>query len=228
MSSAREEILARIGAATRDLPARAQTPTAPGPDLGPVAVPPPAPPGQDVLDLFCENVSDYRAQVHVVTDETLAATVAAVLAEHSVGSLVVPDGLDPSWLTGNQGSRADDAAPRVLWAGPSVDPTPAELDGIDAVLTASSVGIARTGTIVLTHGPGQGARKLTLVPDLHLCVVRADQVVDDVPEAVARLAGTVAAAPLTWVSGPSATSDIELDRVEGVHGPRTLVVLLLT
>jgi len=104
----------------------------------------------------------------------------------------------------------------------------ADLDTTDAVLTTATVGIAETGTIVLDHGPGQGRRALTLVPDRHVCVVRADQVVPDVPDAMAPLGGSIAAGrPLTWISGPSATSDIELTRVEGVHGPRTLHVVLV-
>ena len=102
-----------------------------------------------------------------------------------------------------------------------------ELNAIEGVLTASVVSIAETGTIVLDHGPDQGRRALSLVPDLHLCVVRADQVVSDVPEAVGRLAASIGQGrPLTWISGGSATSDIELNRVEGVHGPRTLLVVL--
>ena len=102
--------------------------------------------------------------------------------------------------------------------------TPAQLDRIDGVLCTCRLAIAETGTIVLDAGADQGRRALSLVPDLHLCVVRADQVVQTVPEAVSRLDAT---RPLTWISGPSATSDIELNRVEGVHGPRTLDVILI-
>ena len=103
-----------------------------------------------------------------------------------------------------------------------------QLDGTGAVVTGSRVGIAETGTIVLDHAADQGRRALSLVPDLHVCVIRADQVVSDVPEAVQRLQASIdARQPLTWISGPSATSDIELNRVEGVHGPRTLHVLLV-
>jgi L-lactate dehydrogenase complex protein LldG len=104
------------------------------------------------------------------------------------------------------------------------------LEHSDGVLTAAALGIAQTGTIVLDSGPGQGRRAISLLPDYHLCVIRDDQVLGLVPEAVARMhtAASDSARPITLLSGPSATSDIELNRVEGVHGPRTLEVLLVT
>jgi L-lactate dehydrogenase complex protein LldG len=160
---------------------------------------------EDVVGLFAERVADYRATVVRCTPRTLRARLTAALPE---GRVVVPDGLSV---------RLTDA---VVDDGLS----PAELDACAAVVTDATVGIAETGTIVLDHGPGQGRRAITLVPDVHVCIVRADQVVADVPDAMPRLDP---AKPLTWISGPSATSDIELDRVEGVHGPRTLIVLLV-
>ena len=157
------------------------------------------------VDLFVERVGDYRAVVERIGPDDVADRVAAVLGERRA---VVPEGLGFEV----PGSVADE------------DLSALELDDLDAVVTLASVGIAETGTIVLDHGPGQGRRALSLVPDLHVCVVRADQVVADVQDAVARLDP---ARPHTWISGPSATSDIELDRVEGVHGPRTLHVLVV-
>lgn len=169
----------------------------------------------DRVGLFAERVADYRATVTRTGPEGVAAAVAAGLG--GARRVVVPAGFDPSWLPDGLDVVGDDP---VLRAD--------QLDEVDAVLTAAVVGIAVTGTIVLDHGPGQGRRALTLVPDLHVCVVTADQVVGDVPEAVGRLQASVDdGRPLTWISGPSATSDIELDRVEGVHGPRTLCVVLV-
>ena len=156
------------------------------------------------VDLFAERVADYRAVVERCTTDQLAERVAAAVE----GRVVVPAGL---------GVEVADAVH-------DDQLTAAELDRIDTVVTEARVGIAETGTIVLDHGPGQGRRALTLVPDRHVCIVRADQVVADVQDAVALLDH---ARPLTWISGPSATSDIELDRVEGVHGPRNLHVLLV-
>jgi len=169
----------------------------------------------DPLGLFVERVEDYRATV-IRTDE---AGVAAVVAESLLGArtVVVPAGFDPSWVPEGFDIVSDEP---VLSAD--------ELDLVDAVLTSAVVGIAVTGTIVLDHTEGQGRRALTLVPDLHVCVLRADQIVGDVPEAVQRLSHCVQRGrPLTWVSGPSATVDIELIRVHGVHGPRTLRIVLV-
>jgi L-lactate dehydrogenase complex protein LldG len=159
-----------------------------------------------LADLFAERVEDYRAVVtRARAGEAEEAIRAALGAATHVG---VPDDLP---------YRVDGA---VAAAGLGA----VELDGLDAVVTGASLGIADTGTIVLDHTPGQGRRALSLVPDLHVCVVHEDQVVAGVPEAVAALDPT---RPQTWISGPSATSDIELDRVEGVHGPRNLHVVLL-
>jgi L-lactate dehydrogenase complex protein LldG len=158
------------------------------------------------VDLFAERVADYRAVVVRCGEPELEARIAEALPPHA--RVVVPEGLP--WHV--PGAVPDDGL------------TALDLDGLDAVVTTATVGIATTGTIVLSHGPGEGRRALTLVPDLHVCVVRADQVVADVPDAVARLDP---GRPTTWISGPSATSDIELDRVEGVHGPRTLHVVLV-
>ncbi len=170
-----------------------------------------------LLDQFAERVAEYKARVRRVPAALLVETIADACRARGVRSLAVPADLAAEWIP----------------AGVSVlrDPglTVAQLDGCDAVLTACALGIAQTGTVVLDSGPGQGRRALTLLPDYHLCVVRDDQVVGLVPEAVARLeaAASGPGRPITFISGPSATSDIELNRVEGVHGPRTLEVILV-
>jgi L-lactate dehydrogenase complex protein LldG len=156
-------------------------------------------------DLFAERVADYRAVVVRCAPEEVEDRIAEALGHRT--RVVVPDALP--WHV--EGAVRDDGLSAL------------DLDALDAVVTAATVGIATTGTIVLSHGPGEGRRALTLVPDVHVCVVRADQVVADVPDAVAVLDPT---RPTTWISGPSATSDIELDRVEGVHGPRNLHVIV--
>ncbi|WP_435742375.1 LutC/YkgG family protein [Nocardioides sp. SYSU DS0663] len=197
--SAREEILGLVRAALEGVDRTA--PRAEAPRIAEVS---------DLVGHFAERVEDYRAVVERCAPEDLAATVAAALARHlpAGGRVVVPPG-----LSFEVSGAVEDSGLTAL-----------ELDEVDAVVTEAAVGIAETGTIVLDHGPGQGRRALTLVPDRHVCVVRADQVVTDVPDALARLDP---ARPLTWISGPSATSDIELDRVEGVHGPRTLHVVVV-
>ena len=195
--TAREEILARV----RDALEQA--------DTAEVAVPRGYRTSRstaDLVRLFCERVADYRADVVRCAGTEVPSRIADALEEAT--SVVVPQGL--------------------RWDVPSAIPdtglTAAQLDGIDAVVTEATVGIAETGTIVLTHGPGQGRRALSLVPDLHICIIGTDQIVADVPDATAVLDPN---RPTTWISGPSATSDIELNRVEGVHGPRRLRVLLV-
>ncbi len=176
----------------------------------------------EVLEQLVDRLVDYRAHVQQVAETDLPAAVAGLVRELSAGrvAVVVPHGIDRGWLAG----LGDEVEVREDSPG---SPLPAtELDTVDAVLTAARVACSETGTIVLDGEPDQGRRAISLVPDVHLCVVRADQVVQTVPEAV-RLLAAHPGRPLTWVSGPSATSDIELDRVEGVHGPRTLHVLLV-
>jgi L-lactate dehydrogenase complex protein LldG len=164
--------------------------------------------------LFCERVGEYRAEVRRIAD--VARAVEDVCRVHAVRRLGIPAGLPHEWRP--------DGVELVEDAGLS----PRELDALDGVLTGSTLAIAETGTIALTAGPGEGRRALTLVPDLHVCVVEQGGIVELVPEAAALLGELVARErrPVTLVSGPSATSDIELSRVEGVHGPRRLVVLV--
>jgi L-lactate dehydrogenase complex protein LldG len=208
--NAREEILGRIRTAVADGAApppvardyrTAETPR----DLG----------ADELLELLVDRLVDYRALVRRSTTSMVAASVLAALTERGARRVAVPDGILPAGL--------DRLEPGIELVGDDPPLDAAQLDGLDGVLTGCAVAIAETGTIVLDGGPGQGRRILSLVPDYHLVVVTAAQVVAGVPEALARLDPT---RPQTWISGPSATSDIELDRVEGVHGPRTLEVIL--
>ena len=166
------------------------------------------PPGSDaVIELFVDRLVDYRATVIDARGGDVGAAVAQALAGIE-GPVLVPPGLPDGWYPGGV---------------PDAGFSPAELDTHAAVVTACAAACATTGTIALDAAPDQGRRAITLVPDVHVCVVRADQVVQTVPELLARLDPV---RPTTFVSGPSATSDIELERVEGVHGPRTLIVVL--
>ncbi|GHE91649.1 hypothetical protein GCM10017786_25210 [Amycolatopsis deserti] len=196
--SAREEILGRVRSALASAdPAEAPVPR------GYRSVVPPG----DVVELFAERLVDYRAELTRCTEDTLPAALSSALG--GAASVLVPDGFP--W--------------EVPGAVPDTGQSAAELDRLDAVVTLAALAIATTGTIVLDHGPGQGRRAVSLVPDRHVCVLRTDQIVPGVPQAVAALSPD---RPQTWISGPSATSDIELNRVEGVHGPRTLHVLLVS
>jgi L-lactate dehydrogenase complex protein LldG len=170
------------------------------------------------IRLFVERVREYKAKVRPVRPTELMQAIAEACAARGVKRLVVPADLPDGWCpTGVTLLREPGLSNDVL-------------EHSDGVLTAAAMGIAQTGTIVLDCGPGQGRRAITLLPDYHLCVIRDDQVVGLVPEAVASLheAACDTARPITLISGPSATSDIELNRVEGVHGPRTLEVLLVS
>ncbi|MBU8808119.1 LUD domain-containing protein [Mycolicibacterium goodii] len=162
------------------------------------------------IERFAETVAEYRARVHRVESPDIAAVVRDLTGPDA--TVVVPPDVPAEWIIGVH-VISDDPVLGVE-----------QLDRADAVLTGCAVGIAATGTIVLDAGATQGRRALTLVPDHHICVVRTDQIVDTVPQGFATL-GTDR--PLTFISGPSATSDIELERVEGVHGPRTLDVLIV-
>jgi L-lactate dehydrogenase complex protein LldG len=205
VADARSVILARIKAALADRPAPVTVPRDydHSRDLG------------DVLTLLEKQVADYRAVVRRVPESALVAEIGRSLAARGVRVMVAPADLPAWWRVGE-----------VVWSlDTPMSPLPnAALDRADGVITGCAVAIAQTGTIVLDAGPAQGRRALTLLPDYHLCVVFADQVAATVPEALARLDST---RPLTFISGPSATSDIELDRVEGVHGPRNLEVLIV-
>jgi L-lactate dehydrogenase complex protein LldG len=205
--AAREEVLGRIRSA-----------------LGSGSVPPEIPrayrrrgvhePGAPaLLDLLEERTLDYRAGFVRATPASLPDAVAAVLGE-GVARVVISPELDRGWVSKVDAELVVDDPPL----------TPAILDTTDAVVTACSLAIAETGTLVLDGSAGQGRRAVTLLPDLHVCIVGAAQVVGTVPEAVARLDPRRA---MTFISGPSATSDIELNRVEGVHGPRRVVVILV-
>jgi L-lactate dehydrogenase complex protein LldG len=207
--SARDDVLMRIRSALADKPAQRPVPRdyrLTG-ETDPTAL----------REMLIDRLRDYKASVRMAPRASLEVVVAAALADRGVRSLAVPVGLDERWLP-------DAAAVDVRRDSPARPLAAAALDGVDGVLTASALAIAETGTIVLDGSAGQGRRVLTLVPDYQLCVVVPENVVATVPEALRRLDASRAQ---TWISGPSATSDIELQRVEGVHGPRTLEVIVV-
>ncbi|SIM82029.1 LutC/YkgG family protein [Micromonospora cremea] len=197
--TSRELILGRLRAALGPSPA---TPGDVARDYRPAG-------GAVDLDVLVHRLTDYRATVHRCSDGEVAQVVDAILGGRRV---VVPPGLPRRWLPDTVEVLTDDDLPRD------------QVDAADGVVTAAAVAVAETGTVILDAGPAQGRRLITLLPDVHVCVLRTDQVVAGVPDALARLDPDC---PLTWISGPSATSDIELNRVEGVHGPRHLHVVIV-
>lgn len=209
--AARSEILARVRRALDGAP-RDAVPEDP-PAYGAV----PRMSGAERVELFAARVAEYRATVRRAgSREHTVPQIAAACAEHGATRILLPAEPLREWLPEGLEAIIDDEL--------DLD----ALDRADGVLTGCALAIAQTGTVVLHGGPRQGRRALTLVPDLHICVVGSDQIVDDVPEAVATLGDAVREGrPLTFISGPSATSDIELTRVEGVHGPRRLEVVLV-
>jgi L-lactate dehydrogenase complex protein LldG len=213
MSSARDEILARVRAATATT--TGTTAAAPVPrDYRHTD----ERPRDELVALFCTRVDDYKAEVQRVGSAQLAHAIGAAAARHGARRLVIPAALPDAWRPAELDLLTGDTTL-----------TPRELDELDGVITGCTIAIAETGTIALTSSAHEGRRLLSLVPDLHICIVKTDQVVGTVPEAITQL-GPIAGhdrRPITLISGPSATSDIELQRVEGVHGPRKLVVLVI-
>ena len=211
MSAARDEILARVRRALADVPAAESADDVPVPrgyeERDPAGT----------VERFLERVADYGAGVRIAASGEIAAAIREACGAHGVGRVAVPPDLPVAWLPPEVEAVVDE--------GIAVH----DLDRIPGAVTGCALAIAETGTIVLDCGPRQGRRALTLVPDFHLCVVEEAQVLDGVPAAIRRLAEGLRSErrPVTFVSGPSATSDIELSRVEGVHGPRRLEVVLV-
>ena len=212
--SARDEVLSRIRTAIGNAPGESGEE---GASTRAGAVPRgyrlrrDADPGE-LLDLLAGRLTDYKATVRRTAPSQLAVAIGEALTERGARRVVVPPGLDLPALPAGVEAVAD------------AQFTPAELDTFDGTITAAAVAIAETGTIVLDGSPDQGRRAISLVPDYLLCIVLASQVVALLPEAITRLRPD---RPQTWISGPSATVDIEFERVEGVHGPRTLEVIIV-
>ncbi|MEF9982411.1 MAG: LUD domain-containing protein [Glutamicibacter sp.] len=206
--SAKDEILGRIRSALADAPVAQEVPREyrKTSDMGEA----------ELIDLLVDRLVDYKAGVNVIDAAQIPEYVAAKLAGAS--SVVYPHGLDTDWLSG-LGEKVEQRID-----APGARLSIAELDETSAVVTSSAVSVAESGTIILDGEPNQGRRAISLVPDHHVCIVPISSIVRLLPEAMPRLAIT---RPQTWISGPSATSDIELERVEGVHGPRTLDVLMV-
>ena len=214
MSDARSEVLRRVRAALPDVPGDEKSGDVP---VARDYLAKDTKSHEERVNCFIERVTEYRATVHRVETSEISNSIATICASRGLKTLAVPPDLPETWSVSGVTLLRDFPL------------TNEQLNDTDGVLTACALGIAQTGTIILDRGPGQGRRALTLLPDYHLCVIREDQIVGTVPEAVAALreSAAIPGRPQTWISGPSATSDIELSRVEGVHGPRTLEVLVV-
>lgn len=206
--SAKEEILARIKAAqaSAQLPSHVDVPREYN-VKGELTV-------EELKDMLIDRLEDYKADVIQTTSDDLPQAIATVLHERDCQDARYPSGMSPDLFASFNGTATAD----------DVTHDPRELESTDAVVTESHVTCAQTGTIVLEAGSTNGRRALTLVPDRHVCIVRADSIVYGVPEMIAQMNPEH---PATLISGPSATSDIELSRVEGVHGPRDLIVIIV-
>lgn len=214
MSAARDEILRRIRAALDDVPDREAAADVPvARDYRHADERPRA----ELVALLCERVGDYTAEIRRVAGAEVAAAIESACADMGLSRVAIPPQLPAHWR------------PEAIEVVEDHGLSAADLDGLDGAITGCATAIAETGTLVLDGQALSGRRLLTLVPDHHICIVGAEQVVGQVPEGVAAIASAVAeqAAPVTFVSGPSASSDIELERVEGVHGPRHLLVLVI-
>lgn len=220
MTTAREEILRRIRAALADVPSDEQ-PEHVVVERGFNRASDAA--RSEIVDLFVERVTEYQATAHRVSETDLPQAIAAACASRGVRRLVVPADVPDEWMPEGAAHGIE-----LLRDGPGRELAVDELNASDAALTGCALGIAQTGSIVLDSGPAQGRRAITLVPDCHLCVMREDQIVGIMPEAITHLGDAVRARrPITVISGPSATVDIEFQRVKGVHGPRTLEVFVV-
>jgi len=202
MSAAKREILRRIrdansGSATVREPVRQYRQS-----------------GEASVEALAEKLRDYGAGVYLCAPDEIPASIRRAMEERAKSSLLIPVGLPAKWLPSGSTFIVDRGLGHEA------------IDGSEGALTGCTVAIASTGTIVLCHSETEGRRALTLIPDYHLCVVAQDQIVASVPEGV-RVFGRFQGSPMTMISGPSATSDIEMKRVKGVHGPRTLDVILV-
>ena len=212
MSSAKEDILTRIRESLSDAP-EAPTPVRNYRRVSELN-------REQTIEMLVDRLIDYKANVFNATESNIAEVIAERLGENS--RYVVPTGLNPEWLPEDTATRV-----HVTDSGSTLEPgalSVHELDAVDAVVTSSTVSCAEPGTIFLNSTPQEGRRAISLVPDHHVCVVPESTVVELVPEAIERITYE---RPVTMISGPSATSDIELIRVEGVHGPRILDVVIL-